>query len=200
MNFPLGFGSGAIGLKFSLLSFGVEGFRCVAAFGPDSPAPLSSSTAATLASLEAIKARVTELHLEQLLQRERPTGRSAEGWQNILSTAQRTLEAHLATLDTPAHVWDFAHRCLKDSLLKDAFRFFAVEDVCDEAVSEALVKLSYRQRLQLYCMRDERKTVLFFQQTRTVFRKCLRLSSDSEAIDSYFARSWLRGSGRNFLS
>ena len=60
--------------------------------------------------------------------------------------------------------------------------------------------LSYRQRLQLYFMCDKRKTVLFFQQTRTVFRKCLRLSSDSEAIDSYFARSWLRGSGRNFLS
>ena len=113
MNFPLGFGSGAIGLKSSLLSCGV--------FGPDSPATLFSSTAASLASLEAIKARVTELHLEQLLQRERPIGRSAEGWQNILSTAQRTLEAHLATLDTPAQVWDFAHRCLKDSLLKDAF-------------------------------------------------------------------------------
>ena len=140
MNFPLGFGSGAIGLKSSLLSCGVEGPRCVAAFGPDSPVTLFSSTAASLASLEAIKARVTELHLEQLLQRERPIGRSAEGWQNILSTAQRTLEAHLATLDTPAQVWDFAHRCLKDSLLKDAFRFFAVDDVCAEAISEDLVK------------------------------------------------------------
>ena len=29
---------------------------------------------------------------------------------------------------------------LKDSLLKEAFRFFAVEDVCNEAVSEALVR------------------------------------------------------------
>ena len=67
-------------------------------------------------------------------------GRSAEGWQNILSTAQRALEANLAALDTPAQVWDFAHRCLKDSLLKEAFRFFAVEDVCNEAVSEALVR------------------------------------------------------------
>ena len=39
MNFPLGFGSGAIGLKSFLLTFGVEGFRCVVAFDPDSPAP-----------------------------------------------------------------------------------------------------------------------------------------------------------------
>ena len=57
-----------------------------------------------------------------------------------MSTAQRALEANLAALDTPAQVWDFAHRCLKDSLLKEAFRFFAVEDVCNEAVSEALVR------------------------------------------------------------
>ena len=37
-------------------------------------------------------------------------------------------------------------------------------------------KLSFRLRLQLYFMCDKRKTVLLFQQTKTVFRKCMRLS------------------------
>ena len=37
-------------------------------------------------------------------------------------------------------VWAFAHRCLKGSHLKDVFRDFAVDDVCDVAVPEETVR------------------------------------------------------------
>ncbi|CAE7338131.1 GIP [Symbiodinium sp. CCMP2592] len=125
--------------------------QCVVTFSPDPLAPLLGSTAASLASLEAIKARVTELHLEQLLQRECPSGRSAEGWQNILSTAQLSLEANLASLETTQQVWDFAHRCLKDSHLKEVFRFFAVDDVCEEAIPEALIQTQFLRQTSASC-------------------------------------------------
>ena len=99
-----------------------------------------AATAASLASLEAIRQRVTELHLEQLLQRERPFGRTEQGWQNILSAAQDSVVARLEKLNTPEAVWDFAHRCLKDTHLKEVFRSFAVDDVCDCAISAESVR------------------------------------------------------------
>ena len=99
-----------------------------------------AATAASLASLEAIRQRVTELHLEQLLQRERPFGRTEQGWQNILSAAQDSVVARLEKLNTPEAVWDSAHRCLKDTHLKEVFRSFAVDDVCDCAISAESVR------------------------------------------------------------
>ena len=60
---------------------------------PVAPLAAIAATAASEASVEAVRERICQLHLEQLLQRERPEGRSSEGWQKILSTAQSAVEA-----------------------------------------------------------------------------------------------------------
>ena len=69
------------------------------------------------------------------MQRERPFNRSAEGWEKILSTAQEGFEAHLSTLDSVPKVFAFGERCLKDTDLKEAFRYFALEDSHSAAIA-----------------------------------------------------------------
>ena len=90
---------------------------------------------ATEESLQAVKDRLTEFYVEQLVQRERPTNRSAEGWQKILATAREGFEAHLSSLDSVQQVFAFGEKCLKDRDLKEAFRHFALEDSHGAAVA-----------------------------------------------------------------
>ena len=138
------FGSRVQGpLCFQLPS--ASGFRVTASLGSchiaaPSRGLLAAATAASVASLEDIRKRVAELHFEQLLKRDKPAARTEYGWQHILVTAQDSLVARLETLKTPEEVWAFAHRCLRDSHLKDVFRDFAVDDVCDVAVPEETVR------------------------------------------------------------
>ena len=106
---------------------------------PVAPLAAIAATAASEASVEAVRERICQLHLEQLLQRERPEGRSSEGWQKILSTAQSAVEARVQSIQSLQDLYTFACRCLKDSHLKDVFRSFVVEDVHDCAVSEEVV-------------------------------------------------------------
>ena len=85
--------------------------------------------------MQAVKDRLTEFYVEQLVQRERPSNRSSEGWQKILATAREGFEAHLATLTSVQQVFSFGERCLKDTDLKEAFRHFALEDSHSAATS-----------------------------------------------------------------
>lgn len=78
--------------------------------------------------MEAVKDRLTDFYVEQLVQREKPSNRSAESWQKILATAREGFEAHLSTLNSVQQVLAFGERCLKDTDLKEAFRHFALED------------------------------------------------------------------------
>ena len=86
-----------------------------------------------------MRERICQLHLEQLLQREKPEGRSNEGWQRILSTAQSAVELRVQSIQSLQDLYAFACRSLKDQHLKDVFRSFVVEDVHDSAVSEEVV-------------------------------------------------------------
>ena len=135
-----------------------------------------------MASLEAIRARVAELHLEQLLQREQPPSRTASSWQTILSGIQDACVAKLETLDTPQAVWDFAHRTLKADHLKEAFRFFAVDDVCEFSLTE-------QQQQDFIHPQEESASFdkdleLFEQSTSGVFDRSLRqAASDHSLID-----------------
>ena len=78
--------------------------------------------------MEAVKDRLTDFYVEQLVQREKPSNRSAESWQKILATAREGFEAHFSTLNSVQQVLAFGERCLKDTDLKEAFRHFALED------------------------------------------------------------------------
>ena len=87
---------------------------------------------ATEGSLHNLRDRVATYHLEQLLARKQPEGRSNESWQRILETVQTSLVAKLDSL----HSVNSAYRTLKCEDLKAAFREFAFDDVSEFAVPE----------------------------------------------------------------
>ena len=87
---------------------------------------------ATEGSLQNLRDRVATYHLEQLLARKQPEGRSNESWQRILETVQTSLVAKLDSL----HSVNSAYRTLKCEDLKAAFREFAFDDVSEFAVPE----------------------------------------------------------------
>ena len=91
---------------------------------------------ATEGSLQNLRDRVATYHLEQLLARRQPEGRSNESWQRILETVQTSLVAKLDSLHSVNSIWQFAHRTLKCEDLKAAFREFAFDDVSEFAVPE----------------------------------------------------------------
>ena len=72
------------------------------------------------------------------MQRERPTNRSARGWEKILATAREGFEAHLSALTSVEQVLQFGDRCLKDPDLKEPFRHFTIEDSHAAAVPWAV--------------------------------------------------------------
>ena len=94
----------------------------------------TSVSTATAASADALKQRVRELYLEQLLQRERPQGRTGQGWSRILKTAQDALENRLAELHCVDEIHAFALRCIKDDHLREVYLSFCVEDISEFAL------------------------------------------------------------------
>ena len=83
-----------------------------------------------------MRQRIRELYLEQLLQRERPVGRTPDGWCKILKTYQDALESRLSGLRTVDELHSFALRCLRDHHLREVYLGFCVEDSCEFALSE----------------------------------------------------------------
>ena len=80
--------------------------------------------------MQNLRDRVATYHLEQLLGRKKPEGRSHESWGKILDTVQASLVAKLDSLHSVDSIWRFAHRTLlKCEDLKAAFREFAFDDV-----------------------------------------------------------------------
>ena len=105
---------------------------------------LPSRATATLEGLERLKERLHLLYIEQLCERPRPSGRTPQSWDNILSTYRIAVEHHLATLSSVQEVWCHAERCLKKDHLKEAFRHFGFEDVIETAVPQSLQEASLR--------------------------------------------------------
>ena len=84
------------------------------------------------------------MHLEQLLQREQPVGRSNESWQRILSTAQSAVRTRVNQLDSVNDLFAFACRCLKDPDLNDAFfASFALKTCTRTQSAKSLCILAY---------------------------------------------------------
>lgn len=94
----------------------------------------SSVSTATAASADALKQRVRELYLEQLLERQKPQGRTGQGWTRILKTSQDALEHRLAELNRVDEIHAFALRCIKDQHLREAYWSFCVEDISEYAL------------------------------------------------------------------
>ena len=107
---------------------------------------------ATEGSLQNLRDRVATYHLEQLLARRQPEGRSNESWQRILETVQTSLVAKLDSLHSVNSIWQFAHRTLKCEDLKAAFREFAFDDVSEFAVPEQVQQdfSSLKQRISVF--------------------------------------------------
>ena len=82
------------------------------------------------------------MYIEQLCERPRPSGRTPESWDNILSTYRIAFERHLGTLTSVQEVWCHAERCLKKDHLKEVFRHFGFEDVFETAVPQSLQESS----------------------------------------------------------
>ena len=97
------------------------------------------ATAASELSAEALRQRVRELYLEQLLLRPRPEGRSAEGWQRILQGFQDSLEVKLKTLHHISDIHSFALRALRDSHLREVYIGFCAADTSEFSVPEDVV-------------------------------------------------------------
>ena len=112
------------------------------------------ATAASELSAEALRQRVRELYLEQLLLRPRPEGRSAEGWQRILKGFQDALELKLQTLHYICDIHSFALRALRDSHLREVYIGFCAADTSEHSVPEDLVAS---------CVFPERESELFEQ-------------------------------------
>ena len=70
--------------------------------------------------MQNLRDRVATYHLEQLLGRKKPEGRSHESWGKILDTVQASLVAKLDSLHSVDSIWRFAHRTLKCEDLKVA--------------------------------------------------------------------------------
>ena len=83
--------------------------------------------------MEAAKEHLRTFYLEQLLQREKPSYRSEQGWQTILATAQSALDQRLEEIHTLEELFRFGGKCLKDPDWRTAFEFLSVEDCVEEA-------------------------------------------------------------------
>ena len=88
--------------------------------------------------MQNLRDRVATYHLEQLLGRKKPEGRSHESWGKILDTVQASLVAKLDSLHSVDSIWRFAHRTLKCEDLKAAFREFAFDDVSEFSIPESV--------------------------------------------------------------
>ena len=94
------------------------------------------ATTATEGSLQSVRDRVATYHLEQLLNRKQPEGRSERSWQSILDSVQTSLISKLDSLHSVVELYQFAHKTLKSEDLKEAFREFVFDDVSEFAVPE----------------------------------------------------------------
>ena len=83
--------------------------------------------------MEAAKDHLRTFYLEQLLQREKPSYRSEQGWQTILVTAQSALDQRLEEIHSLEELFRFGGKCLKDPDLRTAFEFLSIEDCVEEA-------------------------------------------------------------------
>ena len=89
---------------------------------------------ATLAAVEAAKEHLRTFYLEQLLQREKPSYRTEQGWRTILVTAQNALNQRLESIHSLEELFQFAGKCLKDPELRAAFEFLSAEECVEQAI------------------------------------------------------------------
>ena len=144
-----------------------------------------TSTTATLEGLEQLKERLHSLYVEQLCERPRPAGRSPESWDNILSTFRVSFENKLATLSTIESVWKFGERCLKREHLREVFRHFGFEDVCNTSISQSI------QAASLYPLEESERDLfvgsvdlsILLEPVDSVTPACEPRSSEPRAFD-----------------
>ena len=117
-------GPGCLAVAFCLL------LLRFALFGESSFSLLSHDGARGECS--ALRSRIHELYL----QRERPVGRTPDGWYKILKTCQDALESRLVACTRVDELHSFALRCLRDHHLREVYLGFCVEDSCEFALSE----------------------------------------------------------------
>ena len=117
--------------------------------------------------------RIATYHLEQLLNRKQPEGRSERSWQSILDSVQTTLISKLDSLHSVEELYRFAHKTLKVEHLKEAFREFVFDDVSEFALSEQAQQdfihpdreaFSFERDLELFERDFEQRAPVFEQE------------------------------------